>query len=441
MQLITSDKSFFGQVLESYQSPAILVSKDYEILAFNDLYKERFGEIQLGKQPHCYEVSHGYSAPCDQSGEDCPLTSAMQSGHKERVMHIHQTPRGKEHVDVEMIPIFDSSGKLEFFIELLNEVTSAGVENADQLMVGQSSAFNTMLSKIIRVSDSNASVLLLGESGTGKELAAKAIHLHSQRKDKALVTLECAGLTDTLFESELFGHIKGAFTGANTTKIGLVEAANGGTLFLDEIGDVPLSMQVKLLRLIESKTYRPVGATEPKFTDFRLVCATHKNLFELVKQGLFREDLYYRINVFPIKIPSLSERKEDIPLLIKSLLKKTAPNKEYHFTESAQARLIQHPFYGNIRELRNILERIVVITDTNIIDENIVMECIEIDERSAEKESIAIENLVDDKTQLSLQELEKKYLTHLMQSCNQDKQKVSEIAGISLRSLYRRLRT
>lgn len=438
MTLIASDRRpspEAGAMLEGFDCPAILVSPDYTILATNRRYRARFGDIDLDQQRHCFEVSHGYQVPCDQAGEDCPLAAAMASGHKERVLHIHRTPRGREHVDVEMLPILDDEGDLICFVELLRAVPTAGAEDSTPIMVGRSKAFNDMLAKITRVAATDAAVLLLGESGAGKELAATAIHRGSERKDKPLVTLECAGLSDSLFESELFGHVKGAFTGAHTDKVGLVELADGGTLFLDEIGDVPLSMQVKLLRLLESGTYRPVGSSQVKSTNFRLICATHKDILGMVRAGGFRQDLYYRINVFPIRIPSLAERKEDIPLLVEALLKRISPKKSYHFTDSAMKLLKSHSFPGNIRELRNLLTRAVVLTNTNLIDESVVRACLNVEVQAADnaQQPTAPEDWVDLKT------AEKNYLGRLMTAHDNDKEVVAKIAGISLRSLYRKL--
>src|SRR5690606_15970302 len=282
-----------------------------------------------------------------------------------------------EHVDVEMLPILDDSGQLMFFVELLRTVPNVGARDTRQLMVGGSAAFNDMLEKIARVSASDATVLLLGESGTGKEVTASAIHQNSARGDKALVVLECAGLSDTLFESELFGHVKGAFTGAHSNKTGLVELADGGTLFLDEIGDVPLAMQVKLLRLLETGTYRPVGSSQVRSSNFRLICATHKNLLQMVREGKFREDLYYRINVFPIHIPSLAERRDDLPLLTASLLRRISPDKPYRLSPAAMKVLAGYSFPGNIRELRNLLTRAVVLSNTQEIGAEVIHECLE----------------------------------------------------------------
>ncbi|MCZ2720745.1 sigma-54 dependent transcriptional regulator [Marinomonas sp. 15G1-11] len=312
-------------------------------------------------------------------------------------------------------------------------------------LVGTSKRFNQMLEKIARVSRSEASVLLLGESGSGKELVATAIHQSSKRANNALVTLECAGLTDSLFESELFGHIKGSFTGANNNRTGLVELANGGTLFLDEIGDVPLSMQVKLLRLIETGSFRSVGSSTVKHTNFRLVCATHKNLMQMVKTGEFRQDLYYRINVFPISVPSLRERKEDLSVLIESLLRRISEKKEYHLTNSAFQLLTLYDFPGNIRELSNLLNRAIILTDTNLIERRTIQECLSIDHeqekafRFSEPQPVSKQSHKKEAEWVDLKTAEKRYLLDLMTFYDNDKEKVAQIAGVSLRSLYRKL--
>lgn len=422
-------------MLEGFEHPAILVSADYVILATNSHYREAFGEIDVSAHSTCFQVSHGYSVPCDQAGESCPLTACKISGHKERVLHIHNTPRGREHVDVEMLPIKGADGKLKYFVELLKQVNIASAELSTQQMVGSSPAFNDMLNLINRVAPRDTSVLLLGESGTGKELAAKAIHDASPRRDKTLVTVECAGLTETLFESELFGHVKGAFTGATHNKPGLLEAAEGGTLFLDEIGDVPLGMQVKLLRLLETGTYRAVGSTEVKCAQFRLVCATHKNLAELVARGEFRQDLYYRINVFPIVLPALRERGDDLALIAKSLLKKISPEGNYHLTDPAMRRLRQLRFSGNIRELRNVLERATIFSQSNLIDASVLERCLQ--------DSVHLETAQpgsDGEAQWQdLPSQERRYLQKLLAHCGGDKEQAAAIAGISVRSLYRKL--
>lgn len=433
MKLIASDqKPQLKEMLESFDCPAILVSVNYEILASNQQYEHAFGKLKSAETQRCFAVSHGYDVPCDQAGEDCPLDAAKQSGHKERVLHIHQTPRGKEHVDVEMIPIHGQDGQLVYFVELLRPVPLASGDVASQELVGESKSFKKMLGKVAQVGKTDAAVLLLGESGTGKELAARAIHMASSRSDKALVTLECSGLSDSLFESELFGHKKGAFTGAQTTKTGLVELADGGTLFLDELGDVPLSMQVKLLRLLETGTFRPVGSSEVKRSDFRLICATHKNLLNMVEQGSFRSDLYYRINVFPIHLPSLAERVSDIPILAKSLLARLDQSgRKFQLTASAVELLSNYQYKGNIRELRNLLHRAIVLADTNVIDHRVLELCFE--------DEPAIDLSSETGKWKNLKAHEQEYIQEAMLAHNNDKDKVADLLGISTRSLYRKL--
>jgi DNA-binding NtrC family response regulator len=269
---------------------------------------------------------------------------------------------------VELRPILDEHGVITAYVERLTLVRSASARPSDEGLVGCSPAFNLALSELQRVAPSMLPVLLLGESGTGKELFARAVHETSERAAGPFVVVDCSGLTETLFESELFGHEKGAFTGAITRKPGLVETAQGGTLFLDEIGDVPLAMQVKLLRLIESSTYRRVGSVETCHANFRLIAATHKPLEKMMEKGEFRQDLYYRISAFPIHLPPLRNRVEDIGLLANSFLQRGGAGKRrLTLDPEALARLQQYPWPGNIRELRNALERASLFADDGVI--------------------------------------------------------------------------
>ena len=232
----------------------------------------------------CYALSHHYDKPCDQAGENCPLRDSMESGEPNRVLHVHHTSAGREHVEVEVVPVRNEAGNTIYYMETMHSLRHARDGDEDREMVGYSRPFNRMLELAKRVAAKESSVLLLGESGTGKELVAHAIHDMSPRASAPFVALECSGLTETLFESEMFGYEKGAFTGAVGRKIGLVEAVRGGTLFLDEVGDIPLSLQVKLLRLMEAGTYRRIGGIEPLRADFRLVAATHRDLAEMVQR-------------------------------------------------------------------------------------------------------------------------------------------------------------
>ncbi|MGM0633244.1 MAG: sigma-54 interaction domain-containing protein [Pseudomonadota bacterium] len=439
--MLTSDtRTDLAMMLDAYDHPAILMTSDYEIVATNRLYRERFGELDPARGQRCYQVSHGYDVPCDQAGEDCPLAAARASGHKERVLHIHQTPRGREHVDVELVPVTDVRGEHRYYVELLKPVEHASPRIDDSEMVGATPAFNRMVEKITRVGPTEAAVLLLGESGTGKEMAALAVHRASQRRDHALVTLECSGLSETLFESELFGHVKGAFTGATQNKPGLVEAANGGTLFLDEVGDIPHALQVKLLRLIETGSYRPVGSTELRRADFRLICATHKRLHSLVERGEFRQDLYHRINVFPIHLPSLRERGDDIPLLAKAILHRMDGSHRHVLTDSAIRCLREHAWRGNIRELKNLLQRALVLADTPVVNADVIRRSLALDHEEVEHETPRSADIsATDAALPDLKTHEQDYLRDLMERFRDDREQVARIAGISVRSLYRKL--
>ncbi len=237
-------------------------------------------------------------------------------------------------------------------------------------IIGQSQEIKRIIGEVKKIADAKSNVLLLGETGTGKELIARAIHFNSSRKDKPFVPINCSTIPDNLLESELFGHVKGAFTGAVSSKKGLFEEANGGTVFLDEIGDISQAFQVKFLRVLEDHEIRPVGGTQSIKVDLRLISATNKNLERAVSNGCFREDLFYRINVINIKLPPLRERKEDIPLLARHFLEKytqelSKPVK--YISDEAMRLLMGYRWSGNIRELQNIIERAVLITESNTI--------------------------------------------------------------------------
>ncbi len=240
-------------------------------------------------------------------------------------------------------------------------------------MVGSTYAMKQIQGKIKQVAPTTATVLITGESGTGKELVARAIHHNSRQKNEKLITVNCTAITENVIESELFGHVKGAFTGAWKDKKGLVEIADKGTLFLDEIGDLNLSMQTKLLRLIQEGEFKPVGSTFTKKADIRFIAATNHHLEEDIKEKRFREDLFYRLNVIRIEIPPLDSRKEDIPLLARYFLKRyTLRNRKNirDFTPDAISALLSHEFPGNIRELENLIERSVIFSTGELLGQN-----------------------------------------------------------------------
>lgn len=424
-------------LLDVIKEPATILSLDYRILACNQAYAAIYGDGEAVLGRTCYEVSHGYHVPCDQAGESCPLKRCLDTGQRQRVLHLHNTPEGEEHVDVEMNPVRNAEGELICYLEIMHLVKEARATPGEgDGMVGRSPAFSRMLELLRRAAPSDITVLLLGESGTGKELAARAVHDGSSRGRGPFVTVECSGLTESLFESELFGHERGAFTGAVGRKKGLIEAARGGTLFLDEIGEIPLPQQVKLLRLIETGTYRTVGGIEPQHADFRLVCATHRDLKQQVAQGLFRQDLYYRISAFPVILPSLADRPEDLELLIESLLARIPGAEGVSVTEAAIRLLRQYAFPGNIRELRNILERGMLLTDDGRIGvQHLPPECQHVDSvlAPAPYSGFPVDEVIP------LDQLERYYLQRLSARFKGDNRSLAERLGVSERTLYRKL--
>ena len=417
-------------MLELCDAPAIVLSHDYRILGANAAYAEVYGDGVPVIGRRCYEVSHRYHVPCDQAGESCPLQLTSTTGETQRVLHVHHTPRGEEHVDVQTRAIRESEGDVRFFVEVMRQTPMAAAEPRAEGLVGRAPAFSRLLELIQRVAPSEAATLLLGETGTGKELVAHAIHEASRRRDGPFVPVECSGLAETLFESELFGHERGAFTGAQYSKRGLVEAARGGTLFLDEVGDIPLAIQVKLLRLLETGTFRRVGSVDAEQADFRLVCATHRDLKDMVANGQFREDLYYRLSVFPIRLPPLRERREDIALLTSTLLQRLEPARRTHLDAAALACLQNYGFPGNVRELRNILERASVLADGGTIRPEHLPEEVRC---TPELGGVGAGEV------LPLDQVERRYLHQTLRHFQGNKKALAHALGISERTLYRKL--
>jgi DNA-binding NtrC family response regulator len=435
--------------LEGLPEPHILFDAQYRILAANAAYLRQYSPERSVVGRCCYEVSHHFAVPCDQAGESCPLAQSRASGQRERVLHLHHTPQGEEYVNIELSPLPGPDGQPAFYVEKMEPLRVAQGQPSAQGLIGRSEAFQRMLALVARVAPSRATVLLLGESGTGKELVARAVHEASPRAGKPLVAVDCSSLPETLFESELFGHERGAFTGASTAKGGLVEAASGGTLFLDEVGDIPLPMQVKLLRLLETGTYRRVGSTELRHADIRVVSATHRDLERLVAEGRFREDLYYRLCTFPIQLPSLRERTGDVALLAPALLQRVAAPRRLQLSPAALAVLEAQDFPGNVRELRNLLERTALLCDGERIEAEHVREAIATGRRPALRPAAppGLPALTDgpggapDGRPADLKTLERAALREMVERHTGSRSDLAERLGISERSLYRKLKT
>ena len=318
---------------------------------------------------------------------------------------------------------------------LKKEAKAKGTEeNSFCDMIGTNREMLKIFARIKKVSDTLANILILGESGTGKELVARAIHKNSSRFKMPFMPINSGGIPENLLESELFGYMKGSFTGAYADRPGIFEMARGGTIFLDEIGDLPPVLQVKLLRVVQEKTFRRIGGAEDIKVDVRIISATHQNLEEKVKKGEFREDLYYRLNVIPIFLPPLRERKEDIPLLINNFVEKYAQmfGKEVRTISSyAMELLINYAFPGNIRELENIIERSVAMESSNIIlPENLTFGApnfdIEITDRGIDLNA-------------ELEKIEKVMIEKALQKTKGSKTKAAELLNVTLDSLRYRI--
>ena len=302
-------------------------------------------------------------------------------------------------------------------------------------IIYRSDAMKDLMSMVDRVAPTQANILVLGESGTGKELIARAIHDRSPRRNRPFVAINCGALRETLLESELFGHEKGAFTGAYTRKIGLAEAAEGGTLFLDEVGEMTPSIQAKLLRFIQEGEIYRVGGKEPIKVDIRLICATNRELETEVQTGRFREDLFYRINTIVLTTPPLRRRKEDIPALIEHFLKQQQHYgvgiKTKAVSDDAMVELMSYEWPGNIRELQNICERMQILAEGHMIMPNDLPEHV----RNPSRDNIKL----DYDPTITLADLEKHYILRAIIHYNGNKTKAAEKLGITIKTLYNKL--
>ncbi|PMP61497.1 MAG: nif-specific transcriptional activator NifA [Caldimicrobium thiodismutans] len=297
----------------------------------------------------------------------------------------------------------------------------------------------------LKIAPTKATVLLRGESGTGKELLARAIHYASPRANKPFIAINCAAIPETLLEAELFGYEKGAFTGAFTSKKGKFELADGGTLFLDEIGDLPLSLQAKLLRVLQEQTFEKLGGTKLIKVDVRIIAATHRNLEEMVERGEFREDLYWRLNVIPIFIPPLRERKKDIPLLVNHFIKKFNEiyGKNIKIKPEALEVLLDYPFPGNIRELENLIERLVLLTEGEWIEGESVKKILKIKKSLLKEDKLLTPPREDffkkEGLLKEIERIERERILKVLEECNFNQTKAAKILGLTRRQLSYRL--
>ena len=329
--------------------------------------------------------------------------------------------------------------RIETALELTSQDKKAAVPVEDNdgfnrsHIIGKSKALMDVLTTIKRIARTNASVLITGESGTGKELIAEAVHLNSSRSKKPFVKVNLGGISHTLFESEMFGHKKGAFTDATADRVGRFELADKGTIFLDEIGDLDLSCQVKLLRVLQEQTFEVLGDSRPRKVDIRVVSATNADLRQMVQEHTFREDLFYRINLITVHLPALRERREDIPLLVRHFADKQCESNglpKVEFTSEAMDYLSRLPYPGNIRELKNLVERTLLVSGKEILTA---------DDFKSQYQHPIEQKVTTNLQGMTLEEIEKQTILQTLEKYNNNMSQVAVALGISRAALYRRL--
>ena len=379
---------YWKTILDTLQDGLLVVDSKGRIMAANPAAERVTGytvEELIGRSCRilnctgCKIIGKGAGA------EWCGLFS--RGTMKEKKCLITNKDRRSVHIIKSASVLRDENGKMIGAVETLTDITEKirqqqeisslrrtfHLDEGYHGILGKTEVMLNLFETVENVAQSNTPVMIMGESGTGKELVARAIHRASARSDKPYIKVNCAALNENLLESELFGHVKGAYTGAEKARVGRFEAAHGGTLFLDEVGDIPPSIQIKLLRVLEDKKIERVGDNRPINVDVRIVTATHKNLEELIEQGLFREDLFFRINVFPLTCPSLAQRREDIPLIAQSFIRRNAVSsgkKILGLTPEALETLAAYDWPGNVRELRNAIEYAFVLCQSGGIGLN-----------------------------------------------------------------------
>ena len=416
-------------VINANDQPFVVIDRDYRIVAANQRYAEAYGETPEGiVGQFCYSVSHHSSGPCHESGEQCPHQALFERGEAVEVVHTHfHADDRPERTRIRGHALRGIDGEHYLGEQLYPLEADAGSECDAMHMVGQSPAFLACVDNLARVADCEASILLFGESGVGKELAARFIHARSARAGGPFIVINCAAVPETLFESELFGHERGAFSGSSGLKKGLFELANGGTLFLDEVAEIPLSLQAKLLRVLESGEFRRVGGTQTLKADVRLVSATNRRLLDEVDEKRFRLDLYYRLAGIDVDLPPLRERREDLPGLAVFLLKRLAGGRRpCRLDAGALAALQAYDFPGNVRELRNLLQRAVLTCRDDMI-------------RATDLHLPVVPGPALAPTQ-PLAEVERAHIRTLLAAHAGHRSRVAGALGITERTLYRKLK-
>lgn len=440
-------------IIDASDNGFVVIDKDYNIVAANKAYCESYGiaadEIVGNK---CHKVSHHSDLPCHLNGEDCPHKQVFATKEPHQVLHIHfGHDNEEEHVRIKGSPVYGTDGEL-FLGEAVFPIAKSDEMGAEsQRMLGTSPAFLACIEELSGASASEAPILLNGESGAGKELAAKFIHNKSNRRAHPFVSIDCASISEGIFESELFGHERGAFTGCVGRRHGIIESSAHGTLFMDEIGEIPLALQGRLLRALETGYYRRLGGREDLHVDVRIICATHNNLRKMVEQGSFRADLYYRIAGISITIPPLRERRADIVPIVKAMLDKTVSQNGSagRITKEAMEILQGYDYPGNIRELHNIIQKAATLSTSGLITPDLLnlnnlnnIHSNPLADRRGDDRSMksGANTFTPPSTNRSLTDVEATHIESLLHQHDGHRAKVAEELRISERTLYRKLK-
>ncbi len=429
-------------MLEAHDQPFVVIDEQYRIVAANQRYCQIY-DLPLERilKRHCHEISHHSAKPCHENGEECPHLALFRDGQGSVVLHTHFHGDGTPHrTRIRGHAIRGQGGRL-YLGEILYPLDVGAELGCEEMrMVGHSPAFLACVDKLARVAECEAPVLLLGESGVGKELAARFVHDRSARASKPFVAINCAAVPENLFETELFGHEKGAFTGCAGQKKGLFQMADGGTLFLDEVAEIPPLLQAKLLRVLESGELRRVGGTQPVQVDVRVVSATNRDLARRVEDKRFRQDLYYRLAGIEVALPPLRERREDIPALAKVLLERMPRPGQLpcHLDRSAAQALKRYGFPGNVRELRNLLQRATVQCQGGVIR----AADLGLDEESNTRPSAAAARSpqLEIDSPKCLTDVEREHIRGLLSLHGGHRRTVAELLGVTERTLYRKIK-
>lgn len=430
-------------LIDAQENPFVLIDADYRIVAANRAYSSAYGiehDSIVGRK--CHEVSHHSKVPCHLNGEDCPHKQVFETRQPHQVLHIHYDQHDRpEHVRIKGSPVVGLDGKFYLGEAIFPIATRDELTCRDQTLVGRAPAFLACIENLTRTAQTDAPVLLLGESGVGKDLAARYIHQQSARRNGPYVVLDCPTISERHFESELFGHERGAFTGCVGRRHGLLEQADGGTLFLNEVSELPVSIQGRLLRTLETGEFRRMGGREVLRCDVRVVSSSIRDPRQLVAIGAFRPDLYYRLAGISVCIPTLRERREDIPALAEQLLSRicTAEKGRCRLAPDALEKLLAYDFPGNVRELQNILQRAAALTTSGIITADLI----QLEQPLSPPQRAAMQQQTIQPAASgapSIQTVEAQYIADLLEQHQGHRATVADILGVSERTLYRKIK-